>query len=54
MGERIRYCPVDGRVTEADYKQWLDWIGFNTEHCHQCFLWYHRMGQFVAKRLGES
>jgi hypothetical protein len=56
---RIRYCPIDGRVTDEDFQRevtfWQD-VGIltNGKYCEHCFMWYNRIVPFKAKGIYES
>lgn len=54
---RVRYCPVDGRVTEKEFEANLlmdNEYGWHTLYCDDCWRWFFRLGRKTAKRSGES
>lgn len=58
MGERIFYCPVDGRITSTDIEKEAEPLkkdGYSyTIRCEHCRAWYNQTPKFKAKRTGES
>lgn len=50
---RIFYCPIHGRITEAQYRIADEYDHLNAR-CPHCRSWYYRTVKYKAKRTEES